>query len=252
MAPNTEGPNPLMQPKTLSLVEPRPAGGESVVDRIKEYILANRLTPGDPLPTENALSEPLHVSRSRIREAVKTLSALDIVEVRHGYGTYVGRMSFSAMVESLAFRGMLNAKNDLHVFAELVDFRELIETSLAGPIMERLTPQAALTMRRLTATMAEKAARGEEFPDEDRAFHLLLMETTCNSLAVDLTGAFWDVHALASRSLGPAKDLKATVDAHVAILDAIEKGDPELLRDAIRAHYAPVRERMTGQPPNPA
>jgi DNA-binding FadR family transcriptional regulator len=78
------------------------------------------------------------------------------------------------------------------------------------------------------------------------------METTGNSLAVDLTGAFWDVHALASRSLGPAKDLQATVDAHVAILDAIEKGDPELLRDAIRAHYAPVRERMTGQPAKPA
>ena len=102
-----EGWTPLMQPKALSLVEPRPAGGESVVDRIKEYILTNRLAPGDPLPTENELSEQLKVSRSRIREAVKTLSALDIVEVRHGYGTYVGRMSFSAMVESLAFRGML-------------------------------------------------------------------------------------------------------------------------------------------------
>ncbi len=247
-----EGLDPSMQPKALSLVEPRPAGGESVVDRIKEYILTNRLTPGDPLPTENELSEQLQVSRSRIREAVKTLSALDIVEVRHGYGTYVGRMSFSAMVESLAFRGMLNAKDDLHVFAELVDFRELIETSLAGPIMERLTPQAALTMRRLTATMAEKAARGEEFPAEDRAFHLLLMETTGNSLAVDLTGAFWDVHALAARSLGPPDDLQATVDAHVAILDAIENGDPALLRDAIRAHYIPVRKRMTGQLSRPA
>ena len=90
------------------------------------------------------------------------------------------------------------------------------------------------------------------FPPEDRAFHLLLMETTGNSLAVDLTGAFWDVHALAARSLGPANDLQATVDAHVAILDAIENGDPELLRAAIRAHYIPVRERMTSQRRRPA
>jgi DNA-binding FadR family transcriptional regulator len=78
------------------------------------------------------------------------------------------------------------------------------------------------------------------------------METTGNSLAVDLTGAFWDVHALAARSLGPANDLQSTVDAHVAILDAIEKGDPELLRAAIRAHYIPVRERMTSQRQGPA
>lgn len=237
-----------MQRTPLTLVDTA-TGGVTVVDRIKEYILANKLAPGDPLPTENELSEQLGVSRSRIREAVKTLSALDIVEVRHGYGTYVGRMSFSAMVESLAFRGMLSAKNDLHVFAELVDFRELIETSLAETIMEHLTPQAALTMRRLTATMAEKAALGQEFPTEDRAFHLLLVETTGNTLAVDLTGAFWDVHALAARSLARATDLSTTVAAHVAILDAIESGNPARLREAIHAHYAPVRERMTGQPP---
>ncbi|MGV9800307.1 FadR/GntR family transcriptional regulator [Mycobacterium sp. NPDC003449] len=229
-----------------------PSDGGGVVGRIKEYILTNRLSPGDPLPTENELSQRLNVSRSRIREAVKTLSALDIVEVRHGYGTYVGQLSFRAMVESLVFRGMLNAEEGFHVFAELVDFRELIETSLAGQIMERLTPQAALSMRRLTEAMAEKAARGQEFAAEDRGFHLLLMQTT-GSLAVGMTGAFWDVHALATQSLGPPDDLPGTVQAHVAILDAIESGDAERLRTAIRAHYVPIRERMTRQlPPHPA
>ncbi|BDY26479.1 MULTISPECIES: FadR/GntR family transcriptional regulator [Mycolicibacterium] len=224
------------------------AGGPTVVSRIKEYILTNHLGPGDPLPTENELSQQLGVSRSRIREAVKTLSALDIVEVRHGYGTYVGQMSFRAMVESLAFRGMLNADDGLGVFAELVDFRELIETSLADKIMASLTPQAALSMRRLTEAMAGKASAGEEFAAEDREFHLLLMETA-GTLAVGMTGAFWDVHALASRSLGPPDDLQATVAAHVAILDAIEKGDADVLRAAIRAHYAPIRERMTRRLP---
>ncbi|MFN3004494.1 FadR/GntR family transcriptional regulator [Mycolicibacterium wolinskyi] len=237
-----------MQHDVSSLIAPADLGGGTVVSRIKEYILANRLSPGDPLPTENELSQQLNVSRSRIREAIKTLSALDIVEVRHGYGTYVGRLSFRAMVESLAFRGMLNAEDGLHVFAELVDFRELIETSLAGQIMERLTPQAALSMRRLTETMAEKAAQGQEFAAEDREFHLLLMETT-GALAVGMTGAFWDVHALASRAVGPPDDLQATVNAHVAILDAIEMGDAEQLRAAIRAHYVPIRERMTRQRP---
>lgn len=236
-----------MERKPITALVPKGPTTLTVGDRIKEYILANRLVPGAPLPTENELSDQLGVSRSRLREAVKTLSALDIVEVRHGYGMYVGRMSFRAMVEALAFRGMLNAKNDHHVLADLVDFRELIECSLAGTIVQKLSPQAALTMRRLTATMAEKAALGQEFSAEDREFHLLMMQTTGNLLAVDLTGAFWDVHALALSSLGPAQDLQTTVNAHVVIIDAIEKGDPELLQEAIRLHYAPVRERMAGQ-----
>jgi len=215
----------------------------SVVDRIKEYILLGRLAPGDPMPTEKELSERLGVSRSGVREAMKTLSALDIVEVRHGYGTYVGQMRLTAMVQSLAFRGILNTSTDHHILADLIDIRELIETSLANTIVTELSAQAALTLRRLTLAMHEKAESGREFPDEDREFHLVLMQATGNALAVELTGAFWDVHALASRSLG-VPDLQATAQAHTAILDAIELGDPAVFRSAVSEHYAPIRARM--------
>jgi DNA-binding FadR family transcriptional regulator len=219
----------------------------SVVDRIKEYILLNRLAPGDPMPTENELSEQLAVSRSRIREAMKTLSALDIVEVRHGYGTYVGRLSLDGMVESLAFRGLLNAQDDQDVMADLIDVRQLIETGLAELIVEQTTPEVLASMRQLTATMHEKAARGEEFLAEDRQFHLQLMRTTGNALAVQLTGAFWDVHSIALGALPGTTDLAQTADAHVAVLDAIGASDSALLRAAIVRHYAPIRDRMGGR-----
>lgn len=221
------------------------SSGLSVVDRIKEYILLNRLAPGDPMPTENELSEQLAVSRSRVREAMKTLSALDIVEVRHGYGTYVGRLSLTAMVESLAFRGMLDAQDDQDVMADLIDVRQLIETSLADVVVERATPEMLASMRQLTHTMHEKAARGEEFLAEDREFHLLLMQTTGNALAVQLTGAFWDVHAIALGALPGSTDLPQTADAHVAVLDAIGASDSDRLRTAIVSHYAPIRDRMS-------
>ncbi len=216
----------------------------SVVDQIKAYILDNRLTPGDPLPTENELSERLEVSRSRVREAVKTLSALDIVEVRHGYGTYVGRMSLDALVQSLAFRSMLAPDDGQHVLADLIDVRELIETSLAGVIIEHLTPDASAALRRTTTSMQALADEGQEFQQLDREFHLLLVQITGNDLAVQLTGAFWDVHAMSGHLLGPPTDLQETAVAHTTILEAIDSGDPARVVTAIREHYVPVRRRL--------
>ncbi len=223
---------------------PMPSGSRPVGDRIKALIVAEHLRPGDPLPTENELSDLLGVSRSRVREAVKTLSALDIVEVRHGYGTYVGRLSLDALVQSLAFRSMLAPDDGQHVLADLIDIRELIEASLAGVIVERTTADDLAEMREITTAMRERAASGDEFQQEDRDFHLLLVKTTSNALAVQLTGAFWDVHALAGQLLGPPTDLAETALAHVGILDAISAGDTAAVAAAIRAHYVPVRRRM--------
>ena len=75
---------------------------------IKNYILTKGLHPGDALPTESQLCTDLGVSRSSVREAVRTLVALDIVEVRHGHGMFVGQVSMRPMVESLIFKGLLN------------------------------------------------------------------------------------------------------------------------------------------------
>jgi DNA-binding FadR family transcriptional regulator len=116
-------------------------------------------------------------------------------------------------------------------------------------IVEKAKPEVLESMRQLTATMYEKAERGEEFLGEDREFHLLLMQTTGNALAVQLTGAFWDVHSIALGALPGTTDLAQTAAAHVAVLDAIGAADSALLRRAIVAHYAPIRERIGRRTP---
>lgn len=221
----------------------------SVVERIKELIVREGLRPGDPLPTELELTDALGVSRSRVREAVKTLVALDIVEVRHGFGTYVGRMSLDALVQALAFRSLVGpAADQRHLLLDLIDVRQMLETSLAPVVVQQVTGEVLDALAATTQVMAAKAARGEEFREEDREFHALLVGATGNALAVQLTEAFWDVHALSTAVVGPPTDLVETAQAHVAVVDAARAGDAVALAAAIVRHYDPVRRRLDAAP----
>src|SRR6218665_135056 len=95
----------------------------TTADQIKQLILTRDLKPGDPLPTEAELCETLDVSRSSVREAIRSLSTLDIVDVRHGHGTYGGEMSLDPMVETLVFRGILSPDGSLRALREVVEVR---------------------------------------------------------------------------------------------------------------------------------
>lgn len=82
----------------------REALHQTVQDRIKRFIIERGYRPGDPLPAEAELARALGVSRPSLREAIKALQILGVVETRHGAGTFVGRFSFSPMVDGLIFR----------------------------------------------------------------------------------------------------------------------------------------------------
>ncbi|MFE3450775.1 FadR/GntR family transcriptional regulator [Nonomuraea sp. NPDC059194] len=222
---------------------------QEVAELIKQYIVQNRLGPGDALPTEAELCAAIGASRSSVREAIKALTALDIVEVRYGHGTYVGRLSLAALVESLAFRGLLSRSDDFRVLSELIEVRQTIEQGLAGAIIAALDNSVRADLAKLVEQMGTRADAGESFIEQDREFHLLLMEPLGNQLLVQLTAAFWDVHAIVAPSMHASPEsVRETVDAHRAIVDAIVAQDVAAFREAIAAHYNPVRKGLTLDP----
>lgn len=219
------------------------SAADLAVAGIKDYIRDNHLAPGDVMPSEAVLCQELGLSRSSIREAVRILSTLDIVEVRHGYGTYVGSMSLEPLVQGLVFRTVLGADRSTAKLRHVVEAREALDLSVGA---ELISSAGALPMGRLREIVAEmklRDAAGEPFTKEDQRFHRVLLTNLTNPLIRELSDAFWQVHMQVVPVLGVARpaDMEQTIDAHGEILDAIEASDLSGYQRAVRRHYAPLR-----------
>ncbi len=219
----------------------------TTADQIKDLILTRGLKPGDPLPTEAELCETLDVSRSSVREAIRSLSTLDIVDVRHGHGTYVGAMSLDPMVQALVFRGVLSPDGSLDALREVVEVRLALDLALADEVVAGARDQeAAEELQTLVDEMIDKASRNEMFLEADRAFHTKLFAATGNQLAEQLVGAFWDVHTAVVPQLGIAvpADIQDTASAHGDMLAAALRGDVAAYRQAVIEHYRPIQRSL--------
>lgn len=209
---------------------------------IKNLMLQRGMRPGDPMPTEAELMDILGVSRSSIREAVRTLVALDILEVRHGTGTFVGQLSLRPLVEGMVFRGVLTPGPGHSALRDVIEVRTGLDLSLGPRIVERMAGQDATDLAACVTEMTELAARNEEFPDQDRRFHLLLAERLGNTLYGQLVAAFFDIHGSVAPTQGVTvqRDLTETAAAHARLLEAAVTGDLDGYRAAVLAHYEPL------------
>lgn len=229
------------------MAEPTETGRKvTTSDRIKDLILSDGLRPGDLLPTEGELCTRLGVSRSNVREAIRKLSTLDIVDVRHGHGTYVGEMTLDALVEALVFRGVLSPGDDLDALRDVVEVRKALDHGMSEQIVDALNGTENSELKDLVDEMTALAADGKTFPQQDRAFHTGLLAKLGNSLVGQLVAAFWDVHTavLPKLNVAVAADLEQTARAHGLMLEAAESGDAEAFRAAITAHYEPIMRAL--------
>lgn len=221
----------------------------TTAEEIKRLILLSGLRPGDPIPTETELCQELGVSRSSVREAIRSLATLDIVEVRHGHGTVVGKMSLAPLVETLVFRGVLSPGDDLAALREVVDLRCAFDLALADRVVAAHHGKENATLQRLVDQMLVSAEQEQPFLADDRQFHSELLNPIGNQLASQLVAAFWDIHTavLPRLELALPADLRQTAKAHGDILIAAQGGDPAGYRLAVIEHYEPLLRMLDGK-----
>ncbi|GGG74874.1 FadR/GntR family transcriptional regulator [Corynebacterium pelargi] len=210
---------------------------------IEELIRDQNLTPGDVLPSEAALCEMLGVSRSSVREAMRTLASLDVVETRHGHGSYVGNMSLAPLVNGMVLRLTLNEELALENLSHVVDMRVALDMANAEELARYYQGQPMEKLRGIVEAMAQRFADGESFAREDFEFHEELTNHLSNPLMREMSLAFWEIHTRVVPVLGLSdpEDVEDTVKAHAKILDALHDGDPARYRELITEHYGPLR-----------
>ena len=220
----------------------RPQRSDEIGGRIVDLIVERGHPPGAPLPTETTLMNELRVSRNSVREAMKALQALEIVDVRHGYGTFVGSAGAQALQTWLLFRTRMRGATDAGRLRELLEVRELIETELTRRVAYRHRDELVAQLR---ACVARMRSDDNDAADADREFHDLICAEAGFDLARDLIGLFWHVYRTVEGDLdGAASAARTKVRRHQAIVDALVAGDPDVAQLAVHRHFKEVRGRI--------
>jgi DNA-binding FadR family transcriptional regulator len=219
-----------------------------VQEAVKEIIVRRGLAAGDPLPTESELMQELDVGRNSIREALKALQAVGIVDIRHGFGMFVGQMSLNGLVDELAFHSRISPQDEPSHLAHLTEIREILENGLAWRLIDRhggdLTALLS-PVREVIERMEAEALVGAVSPETDRLFHDLLYRPLGNPLVGRLLGAFWQVYHQLSDDLGAPDESPAYVARkHRDIYTAVVNEDRAAVEAAMRAHFAGIRARL--------
>lgn len=211
---------------------------QGIVSQIEGLLERGELHPGDQLPAERQLAEQSQVSRASVREALRSLELLGIVETRAGGGTFVREATSDAVTRpltSLITRG--------HGLEQVIEVRGLIEPAIAARAAERITADELAELRDTLAAQAAKVKARESYAGEDTRFHELIGQASRNELLVTMLAVIWDVlRASREQWLQTNTRAHASVDAHRRILNALEAHDPEAARSAAAHHIHAVGE----------
>jgi len=218
-----------------------PSVYEAVQDALKAHIVEQGLRPGDMLEPEGRIAERLGVSRVTVREAVKALSSLGILESRRGSGVFVREFSFDAVLDALPY-GLLT---DLRRLDEVLEIRRLLEVGLIDRAVADLAPARLAELRAVVARMWTHIDDPDALAADDRAFHRALLADLGNETVLKLLDVFWRAFRTAVERVDLRTDDPArTIEDHAAIVEAIGSGDAEGARGALERHYQGIAGRL--------
>jgi len=211
---------------------------DQVVADLRRAIVDNEYEPGSRLPTAEALSESMGVSRSVVRDALRTLSSMGLVEVRHGHGIFVALPRDDVLTSALTLRLQ---RSDLTV-GEVFDARIALESALAAEAA-RIGDTEAWALMHKHLDEFETAVRGTDWSSAHRAhldFHLSIIRALRLPALELILEPLQELIIVSSIPTEPESAERWGLGSHDPIMRALESGDAEATRTAVQGHFAYV------------
>lgn len=212
---------------------------EVVIEEIQEQIIDGTLNRGDKLPTERDLAEQLNVSRTSVREAMRALEVLGIIQVKQGGGNYIKERFDDALVEPLSMMFILNESHP----REIVDLRKIIEVESAYRAAQRITDEEIEELREIVTQLRIQTNEKNEAlsVQYDKAFHYSICRIADNYLfsnILNMLSNLMDTLIEDARGIILLKEENQAVliDQHEKIFHALEQKDPKAAATAMREH----------------
>jgi len=218
----------------------RPKIRDQATEQIKQFIVAEKLSPGDRLPTETELAKTFGVSRLSVREATKALEFLGIIESKTGVGLIVGQMNLERVTEHLGFHPALLRVDP----RQLIDSRVIIETGVLPHVVRRMASDPSIIERLQGLVDRFRASRDlKVWIDLDIAFHRTLLESSGLEPLVtfgDLLHVFFRRFRESIKKAG----WKVGIDSHQRIVDLLSAGAVDKASAELRNHIESHMERI--------
>jgi GntR family transcriptional repressor for pyruvate dehydrogenase complex len=209
-------------------------------EHVVNLILGGELSPGDALPAERELAVRLGVSRPLVREALRSLEAVNIVESRRGAGTYVTDLSPELLLAPLSYAFRLVRGSEIDLF----EVRRFLEPQAAAVAATQQQPDDDLAeLDRLLDELDDSDQH--TFPERDIAFHEWIVRRTNNRLLLSVVRGIRDLEYQVLAVTAVSAESRALSGAeHRAIASAIRARDPERAKAAMLLHLARVEDQF--------
>jgi GntR family transcriptional regulator, transcriptional repressor for pyruvate dehydrogenase complex len=211
---------------------------DEAIDKIKQMIISGRVRPGEKLPREADLAAELGLSRSSLREAVKALSLINVLDVRQGDGTYATSLAPSLLLEALSF--IVDFHRDDTVL-EFLEVRRILESAATALAATRMSDEGRTELAKVLEA-ADLDTPVEELVAADLEFHRQIALGARNSVLASLvdTMSAPTTRARIWRGMTEPRALERTLAEHRAIYDAIVSRDADLALCTATIHIAGI------------
>ncbi len=213
---------------------------DEAIEKLREMIVSGRLKPGDRLPREADLATSLGLSRSSLREAVRALSLVRILDVRQGDGTYVSSLAADSLLDALSF--IVEFHHDASVL-ELLEVRRILEPAASARAAVLIDDASLASLEEILDRSTPDSAV-EELVRNDVEFHRAIAVASGNTVLASLIESLSGPtqRARVWRGITQEGALARTLAEHRSIFGAIRAHDPELARTWATVHIAGVED----------